>query len=593
MLSSRFLALSFLYIFYAAGLAAADPRNPLGGDEQLCQSVRTVTITQTVAPGKPSSVSRSANSPPPVLTTRPGNVNLGNGATNLVKNTKTSSVVKNTKTSSAIKNTKTSSAIKNTKKSSVIKNTKTSSVVKNTKTSSVVKNTKTSSIKANTKTSTSIVNKTTGTVKNSNTKDVKGTKTTSILISSTGLSTTSLPLVTTTGRSLAAEPSSTATPPVDANTGDPNTSLTLDPSVIQNINGKGQATGEADSLVSTNDFIGFCVGKTITNGKQVKAGSCNPVPMGDMPSVDNMPSAKFSFPKNFDTIAADTPFTISITIRNLVTGTFTNAANTYYAAPQQLVNGVIQGHSHVTVQLMTSLDSPEPLNPKVFAFFKGLNGVSNNGVLTADVTKGLPAGVYRLSSINSAGNHQEALGPIAQRGSFNDVVYFTVTDGGAGSNSTSSSSSVPPASTDISSTSVVDPAATPSDVSSSNVLSSTVSLPDDSSTPLTSPTDKGGKGGKRPPASSNTLPVSTSTGVTDTIVSSATLPVSTSGSGKKGDKGGNVVSTSVALPQSATPPTSTSNNSIPTKGANGRGGKDNGGTNGQRSKRMHKRSHWA
>ena len=72
---------------------------------------------------------------------------------------------------------------------------------------------------------------------------------------------------------------------------------------------------------------------------------------------------------------------------------------------------------------MTSLDSTDTLDPKVFAFFKGLNDAGNNGVLSTDVAKGLPAGVYRISSIIAAANHQEALGPVAQRGSFNDVIY--------------------------------------------------------------------------------------------------------------------------------------------------------------------------
>ena len=162
--------------------------------------------------------------------------------------------------------------------------------------------------------------------------------------------------------------------------------------------------------------------------------------MGDIPSVNNMvrscfvllrtgltchrqPSSKFTSPTNFGTIAANTPFTISLAVNNFGTGTFTNADNTYFAAPQQLVGGNIQGHSHVTVQQMTSLNSPQPLDPKIFAFFKGLNAAAVNGILTADVTAGLPAGVYRISCITSAGNHQEALGPVAQRGSFNDVVY--------------------------------------------------------------------------------------------------------------------------------------------------------------------------
>ena len=44
-------------------------------------------------------------------------------------------------------------------------------------------------------------------------------------------------------------------------------------------------------------------------------------------------------------------------------------------------------------------------------------------MLTADVTDGLPAGVYRLSSINTASNHQPVLSPIAQHGSLDDAVY--------------------------------------------------------------------------------------------------------------------------------------------------------------------------
>jgi hypothetical protein len=207
----------------------------------------------------------------------------------------------------------------------------------------------------------------------------------------------------------------------------------LDPSVIQNINGKGQAAGEADSLVSTNNFIGFCVGKTITNGKQVETGSCNPTPMGDIPSIDNMPSVKFQFPPNGGNVQPDTPFTIVMNIRGMQTGAFTNAANTYYAAPQQLNNaGQIIGHNHVVIEEIASLDSTQTTNPRVFAFFKGLNAAAAGGQLSADVTKGLPAGTYRMSSITSAANHQSVVMPIAQRGSIDDAVYFTV--GGNGDN---------------------------------------------------------------------------------------------------------------------------------------------------------------
>jgi hypothetical protein len=133
----------------------------------------------------------------------------------------------------------------------------------------------------------------------------------------------------------------------------------------------------------------------------------NPVPLGDIPSTKTMPSAKFQFPKNFGTIRANKPFTITMAINNLETGDFTNAEAAYFSAPQQLnKQGVITGHSHVVVEQIGSLQSTTLNNPNKFAFFKGLNGQAVNGLLTADVTGGLPAGVYRLSSINSAANHQ-------------------------------------------------------------------------------------------------------------------------------------------------------------------------------------------
>lgn len=217
------------------------------------------------------------------------------------------------------------------------------------------------------------------------------------------------------------------------NNGNPQTSLTLDPSVIQKINGTSSESGEADSLVSTNNFINFCVGKTITNGLQVQAGSCNPTPMGDIPSVDNMPSCKFQFPTNNGNIDPNTEFTVVLNTQGMQTGAFTDASTTYFGAPQQLNNGgQIIGHNHVVIEQIQSLDSTQPTNPRVFAFFKGLNDVAVNGQLTADVTSGLPSGTYRISTITTAANHQGVLVPVAQRGSVDDAVYFTV--GGNGNN---------------------------------------------------------------------------------------------------------------------------------------------------------------
>lgn len=101
--------------------------------------------------------------------------------------------------------------------------------------------------------------------------------------------------------------------------------------------------------------------------------------------------------------------------------------------------GDIIGHSHVVIETLSALDQTTPTVPKNFAFFKGINGAAVNGVVTADVTSGLPAGVYRMASINAAANHQPVLVAIAQHGSLDDMVYFTVSDNGA-SNSTAAAS---------------------------------------------------------------------------------------------------------------------------------------------------------
>lgn len=93
--------------------------------------------------------------------------------------------------------------------------------------------------------------------------------------------------------------------------------------------------------------------------------------MGSIPSSANMPSAKFTNPKNGDTIAANTAFTISMAINNLQTGNFVNADENYFAAPQQLnAQGLIVGHSHVVVEALEALDQTTVTNPAKFAFFK-------------------------------------------------------------------------------------------------------------------------------------------------------------------------------------------------------------------------------
>lgn len=249
------------------------------------------------------------------------------------------------------------------------------------------------------------------------------------------------------------------------NNGDLQKSTTLDPRVIAPgfaNNGQDVPTaGQVASLTSKNNFINFCLtvpNLPITNGKQVATGSCNPAPIGVIPSSDNMPSSKFVFPPNFGTIKAGQTFTIQMAIKNMQTGFFVNAQANYFSAPQQLnKQGQIQGHSHVVVEQLSAIDQTTPTDPKKFAFFKGLNAAAQGGKLTADVPDGLQPGFYKLSSINTASNHQPVIVPIAQHGSLDDAIYFSVTADGKPVAGAAGGKNAPPAA----GTSKAAPAASP------------------------------------------------------------------------------------------------------------------------------------
>ncbi|KIN01184.1 hypothetical protein OIDMADRAFT_198448 [Oidiodendron maius Zn] len=191
--------------------------------------------------------------------------------------------------------------------------------------------------------------------------------------------------------------------------------------------------GQAKSATSQNNFINNCAGKTLTNGLQITTGSCNGISMGDIPAKTNMVSSIITFPlAGSASIESDTTFNITVQMANLVAGSFTNADATYYAAPQALSGGKVVGHTHVTVQdLGKSLNPTTPLDATKFAFFKGINDAGNGeGLLTAVVTGGLPAGNYRVCTMAAAANHQPVLMPVAQRGSPDDCTKFTVIGSG-------------------------------------------------------------------------------------------------------------------------------------------------------------------
>ncbi|TQS32034.1 hypothetical protein Golomagni_07664, partial [Golovinomyces magnicellulatus] len=145
--------------------------------------------------------------------------------------------------------------------------------------------------------------------------------------------------------------------------------------------------------------------------------------MGNIPSVDKMVSSVFVSPQNGDDVAAGQTFNIQVQMINFQAGSFTNATSTYYSAPQDLNgSGNIIGHTHVTVQdTGNSLNPTQPLDPTQFAFFKGINDAGNGqGLLSASVDGGLPAGNYRLCTMAASSNHQPVLMPVAQRGAQDD-----------------------------------------------------------------------------------------------------------------------------------------------------------------------------
>ncbi|KAG2142542.1 hypothetical protein BD769DRAFT_1568337 [Suillus cothurnatus] len=266
-----------------------------------------------------------------------------------------------------------------------------------------------------------------------------------------GTSTTGSPSnVTTTSSSALTATSTTSSESNPSSSAQ--TSLTLLSSLVapnfakngENVN--TSEAGEVPSLTSTNNFINFCATLSnlpITDGEQIKGGSCNPAPMGAIPSTSNMPSAKFVSPNNLAVLPADTTFEVTLAVQGLETGFFVNADTNYFSAPQQIdpTSGQIQGHAHFVIEALESLTQTTPTNPNKFAFFLGLNGKADaKGQLYANVTGGLPEGTYRMSTIMSAMNHQPALVAVAQHGSLDDQIYFTVVAPGQNGTTTTTTS---------------------------------------------------------------------------------------------------------------------------------------------------------
>lgn len=226
----------------------------------------------------------------------------------------------------------------------------------------------------------------------------------------------------TTAAASNAKSTGTATTGGNGGNGGGNSALELNPNnvnqaALQNgLNESGAQSGEAPAATDSANFINFCNGKTLTNGAQVKAGSCNGIVMGDIPASTSMVSTIITNPEPGQDLEPNQTFNLTANIANLQAGSFTNAQATYYLNPQTLNNaGQVIGHLHFTVQAMTSLTQAKALDASTFAFFKGVDDAGDGkGDLSAIVTGGLPAGVYRVCTMSSSSTHQPVLMPVAQ-----------------------------------------------------------------------------------------------------------------------------------------------------------------------------------
>ncbi|KAH6668923.1 hypothetical protein B0J14DRAFT_599635 [Halenospora varia] len=190
----------------------------------------------------------------------------------------------------------------------------------------------------------------------------------------------------------------------------------------------GLKAGQSASDTDDANFINFCTRETLTNGSQVTAGSCNPIPMGQIPSTSNMISAMIAFPLSGSTIPFNQTFTVSVRTTHLAAGAFVNPTTNYYSAPQELdEEGDVIGHCHVTIQDIGSLDSTTPPDPNNPVFFKGIDDAGDGkGLLKAVVDGGLKKGAYRVCTMIAARNHQPVMMPVAKRGPQDDCNKFTV-----------------------------------------------------------------------------------------------------------------------------------------------------------------------
>jgi hypothetical protein len=161
------------------------------------------------------------------------------------------------------------------------------------------------------------------------------------------------------------------------------------------------------------------------DGTQKQVANCVSTQYGEIPAVNKMTSSLITEPKSGQKIKANTAFTVTLNMVNINTGFFDDPETEYYSFSQALdVQGLVMGHSHITIQKLDSLNKAP--DAKTFAFFKGLNDPDVNGNLKVQVDEGLPKGLHRICSMSSSFAHTPLIMPVAQRGSQDDCIRVLV-----------------------------------------------------------------------------------------------------------------------------------------------------------------------
>jgi hypothetical protein len=190
------------------------------------------------------------------------------------------------------------------------------------------------------------------------------------------------------------------------------------------------------SIPPISDFCKQFVGKNgikEADGTQLKNGgqSCSSTPIGLLPNVDRMMSTIISQPNDGATLDSQVNITVAVRTNNLETGFFSDPNKFYYLIPSALskTQGIVFGHQHIVVQALG--DGTQPLDPRKFAFFKGVNeqvpgGEANELKATIPAGTLTENGIYRICSITGSFGHQSAVSPVQRRGPQDDCIQIRV-----------------------------------------------------------------------------------------------------------------------------------------------------------------------